>query len=131
MALVRVESRTRARVPVAAAALCLAAGLQQHQGLIHEPLELGRLSRHLGGELGIEAHRGGGAQKAAVEGQALRGVDFGVEPKQEILAVTSPRRRMARLVELLETSLEALRVEATLRERAGQNGKVSPLDDEQ
>ena len=40
-------------------------------------------------------------------------VDFGVDPKQELLALTSPRRRMARLVELLEASLEALRLEQT------------------
>jgi Lon protease-like protein len=57
-------------------------------------------------------------------------VDFGVEPKQEILAATSPRARMSRLVELLDTSLEAMRLEATLRERASRNGKVSPLEDE-
>jgi Lon protease-like protein len=55
-------------------------------------------------------------------------VDFGVDPKQELLAMTSPRQRMARLVEVLETSLEALRAEQALRERAGQNGKLSPVD---
>ncbi|HEY6962081.1 MAG TPA: LON peptidase substrate-binding domain-containing protein [Gaiellaceae bacterium] len=55
-------------------------------------------------------------------------VDFGVEPKQEILATLSPARRMQRLIELLEASLEAVKLEKTLRERAGQNGKVSPLD---
>ncbi len=57
-------------------------------------------------------------------------VDFGVEPKQEILASTSPPQRMRRLIELLETSLEAVRLEHTLRDRAGRNGKVSPLDGE-
>ncbi len=56
-------------------------------------------------------------------------VDFGVEPKQEILAAISPRARMSRLVELLDTSLEAMRLEATLRERASRNGKVSPLEE--
>ncbi len=55
-------------------------------------------------------------------------VDFGVDPKQEILASTEPVSRMRRLVELLETSLEAVRLEHTLRERAGRNGKVSPLN---
>ena len=55
-------------------------------------------------------------------------VDFGVEPKQEVLASTSPRFRMERLVELLQTSLEAVKLEATLRERAGRNGKVAPLE---
>ena len=53
-------------------------------------------------------------------------VDFGLEPKQEILASTSPPERMRRLVELLQTSLDAVRLEQALRERAGQNGKVTP-----
>lgn len=55
-------------------------------------------------------------------------VDFGIEAKQEVLASTAPPRRMERLIELLEASLEAVRLEHTLRERAGRNGKVSPLD---
>lgn len=55
-------------------------------------------------------------------------VDFGVDSKQELLATTSPALRMRRLIELLETSLEAVRLEQTLRERAGRNGKVSPLN---
>jgi hypothetical protein len=37
---------------------------------------------------------------------------------------------MVRLVEVLETSLTALRAEQLLRERAGRNGKVSPVDPE-
>lgn len=52
-------------------------------------------------------------------------VDFGTAAKQELLASTSPRTRMARLVELLEVSIEALRRERQLRELAGRNGKVS------
>jgi Lon protease-like protein len=55
-------------------------------------------------------------------------VDFGGEPKQEILASTSPPERMRRLVEVLQTSLDAVRIEQALRERAGQNGKVRPLN---
>jgi Lon protease-like protein len=55
-------------------------------------------------------------------------VDFGVEAKQELLAITSPALRMERLIALLETSLEAVKLEQVLRERAGQNGKVSPLN---
>jgi Lon protease-like protein len=55
-------------------------------------------------------------------------VDFGVQPKQEILASTSPPERMRRLVEVLQTSLDAVRIEQALRERAGQNGKVRPLN---
>ncbi|HZU20069.1 MAG TPA: LON peptidase substrate-binding domain-containing protein [Gaiellaceae bacterium] len=57
-------------------------------------------------------------------------VDFGVDSKQELLASTSPRTRMRRLVELLETALEALRLQHVLEERAGRNGKVAPLDPE-
>jgi len=55
-------------------------------------------------------------------------VDFAVDAKQELLAMTSPRARMQALVGLLETALEAVRLELTLRERAGRNGKVAPLD---
>jgi Lon protease-like protein len=55
-------------------------------------------------------------------------VDFGVDSKQEVLASTSPRERMAKLVDLLQTALEAVQLEAQLRERAGRNGKVSPID---
>lgn len=57
-------------------------------------------------------------------------VDFSVDSKQELLATTSPRERMRKLIGFLETALEAVRLEHTLRERAGQNGKVSPLDPE-
>jgi Lon protease-like protein len=55
-------------------------------------------------------------------------VDFGVDPKQELLASTSPSRRLQRLIELLETSLEAVRLEQAMRERAGRNGKVAPIE---
>jgi Lon protease-like protein len=57
-------------------------------------------------------------------------VDFSVESKQELLATTSPRERMRKLIGYLETALEAVRLEHMLRERAAQNGKVSPLDPE-
>jgi Lon protease-like protein len=57
-------------------------------------------------------------------------VDFAVDAKQDLLAMTSPRARMAALVGLLEVALEAVRLELTLRERAGRNGKVAPLDPE-
>ena len=52
-------------------------------------------------------------------------VDFGTDAKQELLASTSPRARMTRLVELLELSIEAIHRERQLRELAGRNGKVS------
>ena len=54
-------------------------------------------------------------------------VDFGVESKQELLASTSPRERMTKLLALLETALEALRLEQQLQHRASGNGRVSPL----
>jgi Lon protease-like protein len=55
-------------------------------------------------------------------------VDFSVGAKQEMLASTSPRERMVLLVTMLETALEAVRLERTLRDRASRNGKVAPLD---
>lgn len=57
-------------------------------------------------------------------------VDFAVESKQELLASASPRDRMKKLIDYLDTALEAVKLEHTLRERAGQNGKVAPLDPE-
>jgi Lon protease-like protein len=55
-------------------------------------------------------------------------VDFAPEDKQELLASTSPAVRAERLAELLELALDAVRTDRQLRERAGQNGKVTPLD---
>ena len=55
-------------------------------------------------------------------------VEFGVDAKQEVLAMTSPRLRMQRLGVLLESALEAVRLEQTMRERASKNGKVAPRD---
>jgi Lon protease-like protein len=55
-------------------------------------------------------------------------VDFGLDPKQELLASTAPGPRLRRLIELLETSLEAVRLEQALRERASGNGKVTSLN---
>jgi Lon protease-like protein len=57
-------------------------------------------------------------------------VEFAVQAKQELLSMTSPRARMTALIKLLETALEAVRLELTLRERASRNGKVAPLDPE-
>jgi Lon protease-like protein len=54
-------------------------------------------------------------------------IDFGADAKQELLASTSPRERMTKLVEMLELALESTQLQKTLRERAGKNGKVSPL----
>ena len=55
-------------------------------------------------------------------------VELKVDSKQEVLAMTSPRLRMQRLAVLLESALEAVRLEQTMRERASKNGKVTPLD---
>src|SRR5579884_2318782 len=54
-------------------------------------------------------------------------VDFSAERKQELLELTSPRIRFARLAELLEHALEAMRLEQEMRQRAHGNGKVTPL----
>ncbi len=55
-------------------------------------------------------------------------VELGVEAKWELLSATSPRERMARLAELLETALEAATLQRAVRERASGNGKVAPLE---
>jgi Lon protease-like protein len=57
-------------------------------------------------------------------------VDFGNDEKQELLELTSPQRRYARLVELLTHALEALRYERSIMESAAGNGKVTPLSGE-
>lgn len=55
-------------------------------------------------------------------------VDLGVEAKWELLSSTSPRRRMARLAELLGLAVEAASLRRTVSERASGNGKVAPID---
>ncbi len=55
-------------------------------------------------------------------------VDFGVDAKQEVLAMTSPRLRLQRLAVLFEGALEAVKIEQATRERASLNGKVSPRE---
>jgi len=54
-------------------------------------------------------------------------IDFSTESKQELLELTSPRRRIARLAELIDHALEALVIDRELRRRAHGNGKVTPL----
>jgi ATP-dependent Lon protease len=55
-------------------------------------------------------------------------VDFSTESKQELLELTSPRLRFARLVVLLEHAHEAIVLERELRQRAHGNGKVTQFD---
>jgi ATP-dependent Lon protease len=52
-------------------------------------------------------------------------VDFGIEPKQELLELRSEAARLGQLCELLEGAVEAVRREREVRERAATNGKVS------
>ena len=52
-------------------------------------------------------------------------VDFGTEPKQELLELRSERHRLQRLTELLEHALAAMTREREIRERAATNGRVS------
>ena len=68
------------------------------------------------------------ADAAQLDFQLAARVDFGVEAKQEVLALTSPRVRMQRLGALLEIALETIRIEQATRDRASQNGKVTPRD---
>jgi len=53
-------------------------------------------------------------------------IDFGIEPKQELLELRSERERLQHLFPLLEGAIEAVQREREVRERAATNGKVSP-----
>lgn len=53
-------------------------------------------------------------------------IDFGRELKQELLELTSERKRLRRLVELIEGAILAIEREREVRERASGNGRVSP-----
>jgi Lon protease-like protein len=52
-------------------------------------------------------------------------IDFGVEPKQELLELRSEPARLQHLSTLLEGAIEAVQREREVRERAATNGKVS------
>ena len=52
-------------------------------------------------------------------------VDFGTQPKQELLELRSERDRLAAADELLEQALAAMTREREIRERAATNGRVS------
>lgn len=52
-------------------------------------------------------------------------VDFGIEPKQELLELRSEPARLQHLCTLLEGAIEAVHREREVRERAATNGKVS------
>jgi len=52
-------------------------------------------------------------------------IDFGIEPKQELLELRSEPARLTHLCELLERAVEAVQREREVRERAATNGKVS------
>jgi ATP-dependent Lon protease len=52
-------------------------------------------------------------------------VDFGTEPKQELLELRSERARLRRLAELLEHAVAAMTREKEIRQRAATNGRVS------
>ncbi len=56
-------------------------------------------------------------------------VDFGTEPKQQLLELRSEAERLSLVCELLERAAEALENERDLRARASQNGKVIPGED--
>ena len=56
-------------------------------------------------------------------------VDFGAEPKQQLLELRSENERLGIVCELLERAARTLEAERDLRARAAQNGKVVPGDD--
>lgn len=51
-------------------------------------------------------------------------VDFSTKTKQELLELTSPRKRTAQLAVALEHAVEAMTIDRELRQRASGNGKV-------
>ena len=52
-------------------------------------------------------------------------VDFGPEAKQELLEISSERRRLALVIRLLDRALTGIRLERERREIASRNGNVS------
>ena len=53
-------------------------------------------------------------------------VDFGLDPKQRLLELTSETERLMLVIELLEGALAAVREEQARRELASRNGKLRP-----
>jgi hypothetical protein len=53
-------------------------------------------------------------------------VDFGLDPKQRLLELTSEMERLTLVTELLEGALTAVREEQARRELASRNGKLRP-----
>jgi Lon protease-like protein len=97
---------------------------------LHEPLEVIRAIEAFAAlvaetESPVEVPE---ADSPLVDFELAARVDFAPDAKQELLVSTSPRERLERLTELLEIALEAVRLEKSLRDRAGKNGKVTPLD---
>jgi Lon protease-like protein len=50
-------------------------------------------------------------------------VDFGAERKQDLLELTSEPERLGRVAELIESAIDAIRLERELAERAALNGR--------
>jgi Lon protease-like protein len=67
------------------------------------------------------------AESALLDWELAARVEFPAERKQELLELTSTRRRFGLLAELLEHALTALEVEGEIHRRASTNGKVTPL----
>jgi Lon protease-like protein len=70
------------------------------------------------------------AESPLFDFEVVARVDFGTDEKQELIELTSPRRRFERLAELLEHALEALTLEREIQQKAAGNGKVTPLSGE-
>jgi len=92
-----------------------------------EPADVDRalaLFRNLAETAGADVEISG--VSPVLDWQLAAHVELGNDPKQELLALTSPRVRMRRLAELLGIALETLKATAAIRERASGNGKVDP-----
>ena len=71
-----------------------------------------------------EEERDFALEPGAISFQIAGRIDFGVEAKQELLELSSERRRVARLTELLEGAATVADLQRLARERAVGNGKV-------
>ena len=92
-------------------------------GDVEQVLELfGRLQKTVG-----STRESPTADSPRLDFEVVSQIDFGNEEKQELLELTSPHRRYARLVELLQHVLEMVTLERSVHRSAATNGKVTPL----
>jgi ATP-dependent Lon protease len=96
---------------------------------VDEPPEPGEAERGLQLFRRIAEHAGAEIEPPPADSPSLSfelaaRIDFGPTVKQELLESRSERARLARVVKLLERSVQALAIEHEITERAATNGKV-------